>query len=132
MLCTYVPKEGSDSLIRTQTIIYDKLEAPVKAGTKAGELQVYVADELTGTVDLVVKEDVKTGWFPSYLYISNGLTILIAAVLLCLLYFVLRIRRIRRRKRLLAERRRKQKIREIALREYEIEEDRKRRNWTYR
>lgn len=128
----YVPKEGSDSLIRTQTIIYDKLEAPVKAGTKAGELQVYVADELTGTVDLVVKEDVKTGWFPSYLYISNGLTILIAAVLLCLLYFVLRIRRIRRRKRLLAERRRKQKIREIALREYEIEEDRKRRNWTYR
>ena len=83
-------------------------------------------------MDLVVKEDVKTGWFPSYLYISNGLTILIAVVLLCLLYFVLRIRRIRRRKRLLAERRRKQKIREIALREYEIEEDRKRRNWTYR
>lgn len=127
----YVPKEGSDSLIRTQTVIDDHLNAPLKAGDKAGEYRIYVADELTGTVDLIVKEDVETGWFPSYAYISNGMTILVDVILLCILVLIIRVRNIKRRKRKLAEKRRRQQIREIAMREYEIEQDRKRRNWTY-
>ena len=127
----YVPKEGSDSLIRTQTVIDDHLNAPLKAGDKAGEFRIYVADELTGTVDLIVKDDVKTGWFPSYAYISNGMTILIGVILLGIILLIVRIHNIKRRRRKLAEKRRREKIREIALREYEIEQDRKRRNWTY-
>ncbi len=127
----YVPKEGSDSLIRTETVIYDKLKAPVKAGTKAGEYQIYVADQLTGTVDLVVKEDVAVGWFPSYIYISNTMSIIILVVVLLILALIIRILQIRRRNRLRRERRRQQRIREIALKEYEREQDRKRRNWTY-
>lgn len=127
----YVPKEGSDSLIRTETVIYDKLKAPVKAGTKAGEYQIYVADQLTGTVDLVVKEDVATGWLPSYIYISNGVTLAVLILLFLLLALFLRILQVRRRRKRLKAKRRQQRIHEIALREYERDEDRRRRNWTY-
>jgi serine-type D-Ala-D-Ala carboxypeptidase (penicillin-binding protein 5/6) len=128
----YVPEEGSDSLIRTETVIYKKLKAPVKAGTKAGEYRIYVADKLTGTVDLVVKEDVETGWFPSYIYISNTASIVILVVLTIVLALVARIIQVKRRRKKKAMLRRKRRAQEIARRELEMEEDRRRRNWTYR
>ncbi len=128
----YVPKEGSDSLIRTETVIYKKLTAPVKAGTKAGEYRIYVADQLTGTVDLIVKDDVEKGWFPSYLYISNAVSVIILIVLLIGIALAIRIIQVKRRRKKRAMLRRKRRAQEIARRELELEEDRRKRNWIYR
>jgi len=127
----YVPAEGSDSLIQTKKVIYRHLTAPIKAGTKAGEYRIYVAGELTGTVDLIVKKDVKTGWLPSRIYISNAATVIICLLAAAFILLRLRIRSIRRKKRRMAARRRQKRIREMAMRQYEIDEDRRRRHWTY-
>lgn len=128
----YVPEEGSDSLIRTETVIYKKLTAPVKAGTKAGEYRIYVADQLTGTVDLIVKDDVEKGWFLSYLYISNAASVIILIVFVIGVALAIRIIQVKRRRKKRAMLRRKRRAQEIARRELELEEDRRRRNWFYR
>lgn len=128
----YIPAEGSDSLVKTESVIYDNVEAPLKKGAKVGEYRIYVAEELTGTVDLVVREDIGKGWFPSYLYISNMMTVILLLVLLVLWIAIMRLRAERRRRRRQRERRRKEKIRELARQQKEIEDDRRRRNWTYR
>ena len=83
----YVPPEGSDSLITTQVSMYDDLEAPLEKGDKVGEFRIYVADELKGTVDLIIKEDVPVGWFPSRYYLSNRGTIVAGVILFLLLLF---------------------------------------------
>lgn len=128
----YVPEEGSDSLIRTETVIYKKLTAPVKAGTKAGEYRIYVADQLTGTVDLIVKDDVEKGWFLSYLYISNAASVIILIVFVIGVALAIRVIQVKRRRKKRAMLRRKRRAQEIARRELELEEDRRRRNWFYR
>lgn len=128
----YVPKEGSESLINTNIVTYKHLEAPIKAGTIAGEYRIYVADEYQGKVDLVVKEDVPVGWFPSYIYISNTATVIIIIILMILIAFVLRVRAVKKRREKRRRLERQRKIREIAERELAIEQDRIRRNWTYR
>ena len=125
----YVPPEGSDSLIQTQVAMFDDLNAPMKKGDKVGEFRIYVADELKGTVDLVIKEDVAEGWYPSKYYISNTGTIVISAILLVLLVFLLRVWHVKRRRRKRREAMRRTKIRELALMQLEIDEDRKRREW---
>jgi hypothetical protein len=125
----YVPPEGSDSLIQTQVSMYDDLNAPLKKGDKVGEFRIYVADELKGTVDLIIKEDVAEGWFPSRYYISNTASIVIGAVLFLLLVFLLRVLHVRRRRAKRREAIRRAKIRELARRQLEIDEDRKRREW---
>lgn len=127
----YIPPEGGKSLVKTRTVIYDNLKAPVKAGTKAGEYRIYVADELKGTVDLIVKDDVKVGWFPSYIYISNVMSVVIGFIILIVAVLLLRAQAARRRRRKKKERERKEKILEMARQQKEVEDDRKRRNWTY-
>ncbi len=127
----YIPPEGSNSLVQVKTDIYSSLKAPVKAGTKAGELKIYVADEYQGSVDLIVKQDVKTGWFPSSIYISNRATIIICVILLAIFAVFLRIIQIRRRNIKRKKARRKAKAMEIARRQLEIEEDRRKRNWYF-
>ena len=128
----YIPPEGSDSLIKTEPVIFNNVEAPLKAGDKVGEYRIYVANELTGTVDLVVKEDVKIGWPPSYIYISNMTTVIICLILFIIIVLFVRARNIKRRKKRMRARKHKEKIREIAKKRLEIEEDRRRRNWTYK
>ena len=128
----YIPPEGSDSLIKTEPVIFNNVEAPLKAGDKVGEYRIYVANELTGTVDLVVKEDVKIGWTPSYIYISNMTTVIICLILFIIILLFVRARNIKRRKKRMRARKHKEKIREIAKKRLEIEEDRRRRNWTYK
>ena len=125
----YVPPEGSDSLIQTQVAMYDDLNAPLKKGDKVGEFRIYVADELKGTVDLVIREDVPVGWYPSRFYISNTATMVIGVILLLLLLFLLRVLHVKRRRVRRREAVRRQKIREIARMQLEIDEDRKRRKW---
>lgn len=127
----YIPPEGSDSLVRTEIVVYNKLEAPVRAGTKAGEYRIYVADELKGSVDLVVKQGTDVGWLPSMIYISNFAAVIIAAVLIIVTISVMRIRsrNIRRRKE--REKKRKELIRKKAIERKMIEEDRRRRDWNF-
>jgi len=127
----YIPPEGSTDLIKTQTVIYDDITAPLKAGDKVGEYRIYVADELKGTVDLVIKKDIGKGWFPSKIYISNAASVVIAIILAIFLLLGLRIAyvqimRSRRRKRA-----RQRKIAAMAAEQFELEMDRKRRQWTY-
>ena len=128
----YIPPEGSDSLVKTEAVIYNNVEAPLKSGDKVGEYRIYVANELTGTVNLVVNEDDKVGWLPSYIYISNMMTVTICVILFVIFLLLVRARNIRRRRKRLRARKHKEKIREIARQRLEIEEDRRRRNWTYR
>ena len=125
----YVPPEGSESLIQTEVSMYDDLTAPMKKGDKVGEYRIYVADELKGTVDLIIREDVPEGWFLSRYYISNFATIVAGAILFILLVFLLRIGHVKRRRAKRREAIRRQKIREIARKQLEIDEDRKRREW---
>ena len=125
----YVPPEGSDSLIQTQVAMYDDLNAPLTKGDKVGEFRIYVADELKGTVDLIIKEDVPVGWYPSNFYISNTGTVVLGTILFLLLVFLLRVVHVKRRRAKRREALRRQKIRELARMQLEIDEDRKRREW---
>ena len=125
----YVPPEGSDSLIETQVAMYDNLNAPLSKGDKVGEFRIYVADELKGTVDLIIKEDVPKGWYLSRFYISNIATIVIGVLLFLLLVFLLRVWHVKRRRAKRREALRRAKIRELARMQLEIDEDRKRREW---
>ena len=125
----YVPPEGSDSLIQTQVAMFDDLNAPLKKGDKVGEYRIYVADELKGTVDLIIKEDVPEGWLPSRYYISNTATIVIGTLLVLLLVFLLRVGHVKRRRAKRREAIRRARIRELARKQLEIDEDRKRREW---
>ncbi len=125
----YVPPEGSDSLIQTQVAMYDDLNAPLKKGDKVGEYRIYVADELKGTVDLIIKEDVPLGWYPSRYYISNTATIVLGVMLFLLLVLLIRAGHVKRRRAKIREVMRREKIRELAMMQLEIDEDRKRREW---
>ena len=126
----YVPPEGSDKLIQTQVVMLDNLEAPLKEGEKVGEFRIYVADELKGTVDLVTHKEVPAGWPPSQWYISNLVTVIIGVVVFLILAFIIRVLSVKRRRAKRAEAMRQAKIREIARKQLEVDEDRKRRNWT--
>ena len=128
----YVPPEGSTDLVQTQVVMYDGLEAPLKEGTKVGEFRIYVADELKGTVDVVIKTNVTRGWWPSRYYISNFATIMIGIVLMLILILILRIVYVRRRRAKLRALRRERRLQEIARQQMAMEEDRRRRNWTDR
>ena len=128
----YVPPEGSSDLVQTQVVMFDDLEAPLKEGAKVGEFRIYVADELKGTVDVVIKRDVPVGWWPSQYYISNFVTVIIGIVLFLILLLILRIIYVRRRRDKMRAARRERKLREIAEQQLAMEEDRRARNWTDR
>ena len=59
------------------------------------------------------------------------MTVIIGVILFIILLFILRIAAVKRRRRRVKEARRQAKIRELAREQMEIDEDRKRRNWTY-
>ena len=127
----YVPKEGSDSLISTNVVMNDDVTAPVKKGDVVGTYQIFVAGEMVNEVPLIIKEDVEEGWFPSYIGISNFMTIVIGValtviILLVLIILVLRCKNKRKRKRL-----REKKLLEIARIEAELEQERAERDWTF-
>ena len=126
----YVPPEGSEELIQTQVVMFDGLEAPMKAGDKVGEFRIFVADELKGTVDLIIKKDVPKGWAPSKIYISNLATVLICTILGLLFLFTIRVLSVKKQRERRREAMRRQRIRALARKQMEIDEDRMRRNWT--
>ena len=127
----YVPPEGSEELVQTDIELYKNLKAPLKKGSKVGEFRIYVADELKGTVDLVTKQNVNRGWFPSWIYISNRTSIVLAVILFLILLFLLRVWQVKRRRAKRKAEKHKTLVRQMAIEQMEIDEDRKRRNWTY-
>lgn len=125
----YLPKEGSKELIRGTVSMDENLKAPVKRGTRVGTYNIYVADDQVNKIPLVIDMDVEEGWFPSKVGISNMATMLILFGILCIIFIWIYIRiRIKQKKRRAALRRRKMAYQE-ALRQIEIEEDRRRRGW---
>jgi D-alanyl-D-alanine carboxypeptidase (penicillin-binding protein 5/6) len=128
----YIPEEGSSSLISTKKVIYKHVKAPLHKGQKVGEYRIYVADEYEGSVDLVVRDDIGEGWFPSYIYISNAASTVILILMAAFFVTVLRLRHINKKRKKLKEKKRREKIRELARKQKEIEDDRIRRNWTYK
>lgn len=126
----YVPPEGSDSLIQTEVVMMSDLEAPLKKGDKVGEFRIYVADELKGTVDLIIRENVAVGWYPSRYYISNVGAIVLGLFLVLLLIFIARVIHVKRRRERRRAAMRRAKIREMARRQLEIDEDRRKREWS--
>ena len=126
----YVPPEGSDSLIQTQVVMDSDLEAPLSKGDKVGEFRIYVADELKGTVDLIIKQNVPVGWAPSKYYISNRAAVVLGILIVLLIAFFARVVHVKRRREKRREAIRRAKIREMARRQLEIDEDRRRREWT--
>lgn len=127
----YLPKEASESLITKQVVMRSDIEAPVKAGTVVGSLQIYVADELVNTVDLIIKEDVEAGWFTSYLGISNMAAVIIAAAAAVLLLLYIWICALRARARHRRKRQRQQRIMEIAMEEMRREQEHRERDWRF-
>ena len=125
----YIPSEGSKSLIKTEMSLEKDVTAPVKSGDKVGTYKIMVGSELVNEVPLIVKKNVPEGWPTSYLGISNRTALIMGIVLaavLVLMIIILIIRiiiKIKRRKE------RKKRIMEIARKEMENEEDRRRRGW---
>lgn len=127
----YIPPEGSTDLVKTETVMTSGLHAPLAEGAKVGELRIYVADELKGTVDLVTKKEVKQGWPLSHLYISNFATVMTVVIILAAAYLLMRVRAANKRKARRIALERKIKIREEAMKQAALDEDRRRRKWTY-
>ncbi len=85
-------------------ISVDRLEAPIAEGAEVGSYTVLVDGEEIGTHPLVAAEGIETGWFPSYIYISNKQAvklgmICLALALLTLLVLILAARNRKRRAR---------------------------------
>ncbi|MBR3785234.1 MAG: D-alanyl-D-alanine carboxypeptidase [Firmicutes bacterium] len=127
----YLPKEASESLIGTKIVMFNDVTAPVKAGTVVGKYEIYVGEDLVNQVDLVIKEDVKKGWFTSYLGISNRAAVIIGVVLMLLLIarIWIGVESAKRKRRKMMERQRR--IQEMAMQELEAERSRKERDWRF-
>jgi D-alanyl-D-alanine carboxypeptidase (penicillin-binding protein 5/6) len=126
-----LPEGASSSLISTKCVYSNDLVAPIKAGQTVGKVEIYVADDLYRTIDLVAASDIDEGWLLSPLGITNVQTIVICLVLIFILVlgFVILIARASNKRKI--KKLRQAKIREEALRRIEREEDLKRRNWPY-
>jgi D-alanyl-D-alanine carboxypeptidase len=127
----YLPKEGSKSLVSTKTVMKDNVKAPVKSGQIVGYYKIYVSDDLVNQVPLVIHESVSTGWFPSYLGISNLATTIICIVLgliLLMIFYVISMRASYKRKK---KKLRQKKIMEMAEEQARREAERDQRDWHF-
>jgi D-alanyl-D-alanine carboxypeptidase (penicillin-binding protein 5/6) len=126
-----LPEGASASLVTTKCVYTDNLQAPIAKGQKIGVVEMYIADDLSGKVDLIAAEAVEEGWFLSFLGITNFQTIIIGVVLalIVIFYLVILSLRIKNKKKKAAIR--KRKLMEEARRQLEREEDLKRRNWHF-
>lgn len=127
----YIPPEGSESLIEKKVVLDKGFRAPIKAGEKVGECRIYDAGELKGAVDIVTKKDVNIGWFPSYIYISNTMSVIIGLIIVIFLLIRINAARLKRKRIRRRKLERKKKIRKMAMERVKMAEDRKRRHWNY-
>ena len=119
-----LPIEASEKLLRTEVELYDKLQAPVSAGQKAGVIKVYAGEELVGEYDAVTAAEVEEGGLLSVLGITDAtadkIINLISAViavlfLLLILYILIKRRQVKRRR--LKRQREKEHLRILKERE---------------
>jgi len=134
---TTIPMDSPDSVVTTQVIMENQVEAPVAKGQIVGKIQVYENDELVGEFDAVAKEEIPRGGMLSIfgitdatarkIYIGTGITLLVILLLLWG-YVLLKRRQVRRRKARRAER--QKRIAEAkAQKEQTDEEYLKRAQW---
>ncbi|MCQ2548068.1 MAG: D-alanyl-D-alanine carboxypeptidase [Clostridia bacterium] len=71
-----------------ETEVFEDLVAPIDKDTPVGKVNVYVKGELYDSIDLITNVDVKEGWIPSYIGISNANTIRILVVILLLVILI--------------------------------------------
>ncbi len=121
--------EGISENLLTMDEVYDDMEAPIKAGDRVGEVQIFLDEELIGKVDLVATKDIEEGWFPSYIGISNTATIIIGIILLIIIIAVLVLLHLRRRTRRIRQRQRQRKLERYVQEKRMREEDRNQRDW---
>ncbi len=102
-----LPSEASSSLVKTEVILDDKVNAPITKGQKVGAVEIYAGDQHVGTVDAVAAGDIPEGGVLSVIGITDETakvierviaSILILIVLLFAAYVALKRRQIRRRK----------------------------------
>lgn len=93
------PKKQLKHRIHTKKIINDNIKAPLKKGTVVGKMEVYVQREKVGEENILLAEDVKLGWFPSNIYISNMVTVFIILIFVLLFSLIMVLRAINKRKR---------------------------------
>ncbi len=126
-----LPREGLETVTEKKIILDDKVEAPVKKGTKVGVVEVYEGDEKIRTVDVVLDETVEKGGPWARFYISDLMAQVIAIALGLLLALFLTIKAVKarnRRKRALLLQRQREKKKERLQQEQEYK---RRRNWPY-
>lgn len=127
----YLPDGGSESLITSEAVMNDDVEAPVKKGDVVGKYKIYVADELVNEINLIAGEDVKVGWLPSYIGISNNVTVIACIVIGVLLILFIWVKVQKAKVRRAKKRRHKQMVYEMAMEELRREQERKERGWRY-
>lgn len=105
-----LPVSASSELIRKEVDLYDKLEAPVEKGDKAGVVKIFLGDELIGEYDAVAVTAIEKGGLLSYVGIDDKtagiihkiiFSILAILALLCLLltlYILVKRQQIKRRR----------------------------------
>ena len=126
-----LPEGVSASLVTTECVFTDNLTAPVEKGQRIGVVQIYVADELKSTIDLLAAENIEEGWFLSAYGISKQQTVIIVIVLGLLLIALIAIMTLRISNKRKQARIRKRKLEEEARKQLAREEDRKRRDWRF-
>lgn len=88
---------GKTPRVTSKVVAKDGIKAPLKKGDRVGTYKVYVDGKQTASAPIVVKENVKTGWFPSYLYISNRAAAVMLLVIIALYVWLLLTRSRHRR-----------------------------------
>ncbi|MDD7284359.1 MAG: serine hydrolase [Firmicutes bacterium] len=126
-----LPEGASASLVTVKCKYSDQITAPVQKGQKVGVAEIYIADELYKSVDLIADENVEKGWFLSDFGISNMQTVIIFSVIFVIAGSAIAILAARASNRRKRAKIRKARLEEEARRQLEREEDLKRRNWPY-
>ena len=126
-----LPEGASASLVTVKAIYDENLYAPIAKGQVIGKLNIYMADEVVRTLDLIASEEVKEGWFLSKWGITNLQTIIIIGgivLVIGIIVFIISLRIINRKKR---EAARKERLRRMVLKQMEQDLDHRQRNWPY-
>ena len=126
-----LPEGASASLVTVKCKYSDQITAPVQKGQKVGVAEIYIADELYKSVDLIADENVEKGWFLSDFGISNMQTVIIFSVIFVIAGSAIAILAARASNRRKRAKIRKARLEEEARRQLEREDDLKRRNWPY-
>ncbi len=105
--------EDDEANLHTEVESLESIQAPFKAGTKAGVLKIYADEKLVGQTDLVTAEEVEEGGFFSKLEFTDsqahslflvGGVLLVAFVAITVWINILKNRRKRERRRRREER----------------------------